>query len=787
MKIGFNPQSIVGLDGMPLVGRVTFYVHDSDVKATVYSMQGSDFVESSNPQLLNNAGRLEDTVFFDAAIIDVSIEKYVGPAGQMSADSADEDFEPFDNFETGFEMPSAEAVPNVGSVEALADVDTSVGVVLVTGYYERGDSPARFYVWDPQSTNTADGGYVVGSNLTDSGKWIMLWAEETIPCSLYGIVPGVRESNISSFLSYPLQVGSKLLSTSPVPRFERGNYSSAVLFSSTKTIAFDTGARFLNATFVCYAARVAYNPSYVANFIFSKQPFADSSWFRSVDSFWSCGAFELHQNATNFFTNSEKTSNTGVLHARISGRPIQMTGSGHISFTACEFEERCLSPEWYTEFKEVNFTDRWFASDVFDYGALAENHHVYVNANNCRAIISDFISADSYLMLKASQGATSIDLGGRTVSGIGTQLPFRTITNGIIGTMAIAADTVLKNCSIGSLSLTSKTKTLSAYGCTMSISTTLAKSITLEKCEAVFNADVNSFDTSVIAIDSNITLNADITRPDASDHDFGATVNLYNCTVNGGTIANNFIVLDGCRLNDCVVVLFPIGTDSLSGGFIGNIWTGSAKLRIVPSIDGASGASIYNVGIAYLEIKGNTFSTTGAGIEMPFWSEDMQHRFIKGCCTNVDVTNMTWNYTYGWVYQGNTGNCPLSYGGMSVSTFEATPVKTISFGSGSHDDVRFAGGTLSSVFVLPVMQSDGGSSSGGEWIVNDKALACTPFRGNAEPFFPQQTSVSARFPSTMYLPKCAIDKTQPNDMFTCYLGGSTALLYSGAIPVSTAQ
>ena len=73
MKIGFNPQSIVGLDGMPLVGRVTFYVHDSDIKATVYSMQGDAFVESQNPQLLNNAGRLDDTVFFDAAIIDVSI------------------------------------------------------------------------------------------------------------------------------------------------------------------------------------------------------------------------------------------------------------------------------------------------------------------------------------------------------------------------------------------------------------------------------------------------------------------------------------------------------------------------------------------------------------------------------------------------------------------------------------------------------------------------------------------------------------------------------------------
>ena len=786
MKIGFNPESIVGLDGKPLAGRVTFYAHDSDTKVDVFTMQGEDFVQAQNPQLLNNAGRLDDTVFFDAAIIDVSIEKYVGPAGQMSADSADEDFEPFDNFETGFEMPSAEVVPNVGSVEDLADVDTSIGVVLVTGYYERGDSPARFYVWDPQSSNTADGGYVVASNLTDSGKWIMIWSDETIPSSLYGIVPGVRESNITSFLSYPQQVGSKLLSTSPVPRFERGDYTSAVVFSSAKTLDFDTGARFLNATFSCYAARVAYNPSYVANFLFTRQAFADSSWFRTVDSFWSCGAFELHQNYTNFFTSSEKTNNTGISQARISGRPIQMTGSGQLMFTACEFEERSLSPEWYTEFNSVNFSDRWFAADVFDYGSLS-SHHVHVNASNCRAELSNFISADSYLMLKASQGATSIDLEGRSVSGIGTQLPFRTVTNGIIGAMAISEDTVLKNCSVGSISLVHKTKTLSAYGCTMIFASTLAKSIRMEKCEAVFNADVNSFDTSVIAIDSNITLNADITRPDASDHDSGASVSLYNCTVNGGTIANNFIVLDSCRLNDCVVVLFPQGTDSLSGGFIGNIWSGSSKLRIVPSIDGSSGASIYNVGIAYLEIKGNTFSTTGAGIEMPFWAEDMQHRFIKGCCTNVDVTNMTWNYTYGWVYQGNTGNCPLSYGGMSVSTFEATPVKTISFGSGSHDDVRFAGGTLSSVFVLPVMQSDGGSSSGGEWVVNDKALACTPFRGNAEPFFPQQTSVSARFPSTMYLPKCAIDKTQPNDMFTCYLGGSTALLYSGAIPVSTAQ
>ena len=48
MKIGFNPGSIVDLNGSPLVGRVTVYEHDSDIVKDVYTLDNALCVLSGN-------------------------------------------------------------------------------------------------------------------------------------------------------------------------------------------------------------------------------------------------------------------------------------------------------------------------------------------------------------------------------------------------------------------------------------------------------------------------------------------------------------------------------------------------------------------------------------------------------------------------------------------------------------------------------------------------------------------------------------------------------------------
>jgi hypothetical protein len=88
---------------------------------------------------------------------------------------------------------------------------------------------------------------------------------------------------------------------------------------------------------------------------------------------------------------------------------------------------------------------------------------------------------------------------------------------------------------------------------------------------------------------------------------------------------------------------------------------------------------------------------------------------------------------------------------------------------------------------MPTLYADGGSTVGDEWVIADTAKACTPFKGLAVAFTGQNAIGAAKFPTTMYLPACAVDKTLYNDMFNVYLGGSTAVLFAGAVPVQAGQ
>ena len=213
---------------MPLVGRVTLFAHDSDTAINVYTLEGDTFVQAENPQLLNNTGRLDNTLFFDSAIVDVLVERYIGAEGMMSVDSPASDFETFDCFEFGFDTSSIEGTETVDTIAKLMDADPSKRFVNVMGYYAVGDCAPRLYYWDSDSVNDIDGGYVIGSNVEDSGRWILLWDDELIPSSVYGIVAGTNETNINAFLNYPDVVGSFRMKTARVVRFLPGDYAGAM-------------------------------------------------------------------------------------------------------------------------------------------------------------------------------------------------------------------------------------------------------------------------------------------------------------------------------------------------------------------------------------------------------------------------------------------------------------------------------------------------------------------------------------------------------------------------------
>lgn len=685
MKIGFNPQSIVGLDGMPLVGRITFYVHDSDVKATVYSMQGDAFVESQNPQLLNNAGRLDDTVFFDAAIIDVLVEKYIGETGHMTPDSPDSDFEPFDHFEVGFDMPNAESVPTVGTVAELEDADTSVGVVLVTGYYTKGDCAARFYLWDKDSNNSADGGYVIASNNSDSGRWILLWDDDTVPCSFYGIVPGTKEENIAAFLNYPQQVGSHLLPTSPVPRFERGEYAAAVTMSTTKHVKFDSGAKFLNATFTIPSATVDPSQTYVADFYFNgRQPKAESGWFRTLKAFWRCNASELVISHDNF--TDKKIDTTVSVQGRVisgAGRiPATYSDGGYLYFYNCAINAyKFLSPRYdRVRFAYARWNDNWWvelASVYFEFGSTpGTDKIVFKGADNCNLDVDDFFNADTFVKAAIANGSTYLDLRGRYLTTL-TLDQVVSLSNATANRINLAAATVnldgvkcddvratyadgntQLSVDNSSVTITTEKPNLSALLCNGS-KITIAGTIDPATTTLVVVGGTWDGDVKMTAAELDAFTEHQLVQFIGVRFDNYSEMNVSKLYMEGCDVCAK-INLYAYRVGTSNLLNLTLVNNRFSGSTSGAVWP-----RIWMGYYAADGNTHPEIGdnpltFAQMKIVGNRFEQQDTnGIYMQRWT----HEYGKAVADNVGS----------WEYHGNTGNCPrLSPGSQSGSDYQTT-------------------------------------------------------------------------------------------------------------------
>lgn len=413
MKIGFSPESIVGLDGMPLVGRVTLYVHDSDDILDVFTLEGDTFTQAANPQLLNDAGRLDATLFFDAAIVDVKVEQYVGAEGQMSVDSPDDDFEQFDHFEIGFDPGVLAVRTSVDTIAELMDASPESGLVNVVGYYAVGDCVPRTYYWDKDSENDIDGGYVVGSNKSDTGRWILLWGDEMMPSSVYGIVPGSNEANINALLTYPQLVGSFLQKTAPVVRFLPGNYTSSVTYSTTKEVAFDSGAKFTGASFNLPRARVL-GPvtDYIADFRFTDPTSeAHSAWFKRASWFWGCGAKYMYVDGTNHFSDSSVSSAITIQNANVFGKgriALSYSDGGYLHFNGCNISaEKFLHPsDDVVKFSSMRWKDLWWtnsASSNLDFGRISDGHRIeFLSSASNSITLNDFGSADVYVRARVA-------------------------------------------------------------------------------------------------------------------------------------------------------------------------------------------------------------------------------------------------------------------------------------------------------------------------------------------------------------------------------------------------
>lgn len=427
MKLSLaNTAYIVRDTGLPVEGRMKVFLHESDTYANVYTLEGEEYVQAENPQLLH-AGLPEASLFTETGIYDLVIEQYIGQPGNMSVESPDSDFAKIDEFQWGLDFNLESLVANrVDTLDELRDVDPSLKAVTVLWYSEPGDCVPRTYWWDAGSMNIEDGGYVVGSNLSDSGRWILMWDDEILPACVYGVQPG-SEANMNLLLNYPSVVGSFGMSTAPCVRFQPGTYTSSVDYATTKELVFDAGAKFTNTTFTCPKVRVFGNSTgYIADFILTRPDAeAHSSWFRTLIRFWTCGAKYLYIDDTNHFTNSVINRTVTVQDKVILGShrlEATYSDSACIVINRCDIGGKIFTPAYdYVRLATDRGDGMFVSTGNWDAGLVSAGHHIqYDNEPE----LVQFDSADRWYATmderKARMGSmmpkTGLDFMGRTCS-----------------------------------------------------------------------------------------------------------------------------------------------------------------------------------------------------------------------------------------------------------------------------------------------------------------------------------------------------------------------------------
>lgn len=681
MKIGFSPESIVGLDGMPLVGRVTLFAHDSDTAINVYTLEGDTFVQAENPQLLNNAGRLDNTLFFESAIVDVLVERYIGAEGMMSVDSPDSDFETFDSFEIGFDTSAITAAERVDTVAELMDADTNKRFVEVMGYYAVGDCIPRTYFWDEESVDSIDGGYVVGSNIEDSGRWILLWNDDVIPSSVYGVKAQTNETNIGSLLAFPVSVGSFNQKTSSCVRFERGEYSTAVAIVTNKKIIFDGGARFQDAIFKCPRIDVLCQEGFVADFKFTDPSFeAHSSWFRSVALFWSCEAKRLVIDSNNYFANALITGAVNISGATIAGKTrIAATYSegAYISFDNCTFVGNSIFSvvNDFLKFSNTEFTDKIFIASnysLWDFGSIAGGHHLQITNVTTTMDVDNFRSVDVYVKARLYAGDSSIDLRGRRMDGDIVSAQLSKISNANVNNVKIDGapnnGIVLENVTARGRVKVEDSVVVEAHDCKLIFSPysglietlyRVGAELRLYGCNSSLDGFALEIPTTKLGVHGGSWYGS-VAMPTASQEAgtlaSGGALIFENAEVSGSKITTNYLSMTRCKCSmpiDLVTWKNSSNVWNLSIELLGNTFTGAFLLDMKPAKEGD--ATIENVLLSDFVVIDNVFKNSGKGIRCRYWVDvtTLDKKFLQGIYYGSDQV-------YSYTYENNVGNCPVS-------------------------------------------------------------------------------------------------------------------------------
>ena len=614
----------------------------SNNQLTIWSYTDDQYTVMANPVILDIEGRVPQTIFCDR-IVYVRVYAYKGN---------DENNRPIYEFVRDFyagENENAESREYTVGIEGLKDLDPSVNSsVNVLGYFNAYDCPMRQYVWDAECTQDADNGYIVASDVSDKGRWILVFSGEYLPSNYYGVYPG-HTSNINALLSYIKYVGTALTKTAPGVWFVPGEYSdSTVALITNKKLLIDNSTSFSYKSITSNddIKIVGGETDHCITDLYGVKS-AHSSWYKTLQGFLDSGAKELIFDKSNNFTQAPvMTKNTTLSNVHlVNNTNAYADRMGFNNFTLtldkCTVDDNLFYPlTSRIYFRNMLVTDRYF------YGPNVNNMDISrINADNI--YLCNFDNAAIYLKWMYQKGYTDIDMEGRIVSDIDYALSL----------------TGLHNCRFNTLTLNDPSKTVFLENCQGILRSVNSANLIIYNCRLTLDTNLALAQGGLLNIkDSNITGSGDI----QAGADFGMMIEhstlepsitcpnvtninaqLYDVIVKSSTVGD--IEVKKLEMTNSKAGTIKIyGSAAAAGHTIGNV---KLENNVIDNFGFFTVTSfeqyVSNCTFVQTRIVNNTFNNS---FTCPFYVKDSggnKYEFISS----------TGNHDY--LYKGNNGNCPI--------------------------------------------------------------------------------------------------------------------------------
>ena len=620
---------------------------------TIWSYTDDEYTVMTNPVILDIEGRVPQTIFCDR-IVYVRVYAFKG---------YDEHNQPIYEFIRDFyagENENSESREYVVGIEALKDLDPSVNSsVNVLGYFNAYDCPMRQYVWDSACTQDADNGYIIASDLSATGRWILVFSGEYLPSSYYGVYPG-HIANINALLSYIEYVGTSLTKTAPGVWFVPGEYNVTTNLQTTKRVLLDAGTTFACDYFYCGNLKVVGEPqSAICDFDFyDHEQEAHSSWFRTVFGFLTSGAKKFILDARDNFANKTLQGSVTLEQKIIEGQnrlPITYSGNGKINFSRCEFiANNIFNATDKLTFSYTAIEDKWW----FDPTEIDFNGTVTARSSSLnKLLLANFGSVTAYVNAQIANGATYIDLAGReignlTFSGNLVELRNAYVTNNLTISKP-GVDVYLKHVNCGNVYVSSRYLTIED-NCNITMSEPSCSAIWMEN-STIYSSTWTNKNCQIIATNCFIGFGLNWATENELDT---AYLEFVNCRFQENAVYYlKRITMKNCITDNNTIKIYPrkVDTQYYLGPvyFENNVFDNVNPIEFTKHdvLNGWAQDNVYDC-IAQWTLLNNTFIGNEEGVRARFW----QHR----TGSNYTKTFLKFGTSVGHILniKGNTGNCP---------------------------------------------------------------------------------------------------------------------------------